>query len=335
MHRCVPACVEQVLEVPEASKEELQEAWKAWMQEAGGWLLRCAVNRSTMDILCSSGFYVAICRPWKPAPQLLLHAVCMQWRRPVPSLQATPPGKRCGSSAGGPAASVVVLGWRGMGGPFVLGRQPPPSSLVLLPAWCLLWHIPCWLPMPLLDFPCTSSLLPPPPLLASRPRAAKPEIRLTPGKGVQDLTCSVEDLVDQVVKTCKVRRREGSRREEGSVSVVLLGSKRSELAGKRSELGRRWRGRVCGGQQEEEAGGMCPAGGGWRRQQEGRGRAEEVSAVSATPLCLQVVAFVKGTRTQPQCGFSYKVLTILQEVRAGVGVKGILVSLIGTMVAAC
>ena len=34
-----------------------------------------------------------------------------------------------------------------------------------------------------------------------------------------------------------------------------------------------------------------------------------------TPL--QVVAFVKGTRTQPQCGFSYKVLTLLQEVRAG------------------
>ena len=31
----------------------------------------------------------------------------------------------------------------------------------------------------------------------------------------------------------------------------------------------------------------------------------------------QVVAFVKGTRTQPQCGFSYKVLTLLQEVRPG------------------
>jgi Grx4 family monothiol glutaredoxin len=63
-----------------------------------------------------------------------------------------------------------------------------------------------------------------------RPRAAKPEIKLTPGKGLQDLTCSVEDLIDGVVKTCRV------------------------------------------------------------------------------------VAFVKGTRTEPQCGFSYKVLTILQEV---------------------
>ena len=29
----------------------------------------------------------------------------------------------------------------------------------------------------------------------------------------------------------------------------------------------------------------------------------------------RVVAFVKGTRTSPQCGFSYKVLSILQEVR--------------------
>lgn len=41
-------------------------------------------------------------------------------------------------------------------------------------------------------------------LLPCRPRAAKPEIRLTPGKGLDDLTCSVEDLIDQVVKTCKV-----------------------------------------------------------------------------------------------------------------------------------
>lgn len=37
-----------------------------------------------------------------------------------------------------------------------------------------------------------------------RPRAAKPEIRLTPGKGLDDLTCGVEELIDQVVKTCKV-----------------------------------------------------------------------------------------------------------------------------------
>lgn len=63
-----------------------------------------------------------------------------------------------------------------------------------------------------------------------RPRAAKPELRLTPGKGIQDLTCPLSDLIDQVVKDC------------------------------------------------------------------------------------EVVAFIKGTRTQPQCGFSYKVLSILLEV---------------------
>jgi hypothetical protein len=40
---------------------------------------------------------------------------------------------------------------------------------------------------------------------AIRRRAARPEIKLTPGKGLQDLTCSITDLVDQVVKTNKVR----------------------------------------------------------------------------------------------------------------------------------
>ena len=45
----------------------------------------------------------------------------------------------------------------------------------------------------------------PPVLLAGcRARASKPEIRLTPGKGLQDLSCTVEELVDQVVKSCKV-----------------------------------------------------------------------------------------------------------------------------------
>ena len=39
-----------------------------------------------------------------------------------------------------------------------------------------------------------------------RRSASKPELKLTPGKGLQDLTCSVEDLVDQVVKTNKVLR---------------------------------------------------------------------------------------------------------------------------------
>lgn len=34
---------------------------------------------------------------------------------------------------------------------------------------------------------------------------AKPELKLTPGKGLQDLTCSVEDLLGAVVKTNKVQ----------------------------------------------------------------------------------------------------------------------------------
>ncbi|KAL4540741.1 hypothetical protein Ndes2526B_g03471 [Nannochloris sp. 'desiccata'] len=63
-----------------------------------------------------------------------------------------------------------------------------------------------------------------------RARAAKPEIRLTSGKGIEDLTCTVEFLIEQVVKSNKV------------------------------------------------------------------------------------VIFLKGTRTEPACGFSHKALTILSEV---------------------
>ncbi|CAL5224467.1 g7159 [Coccomyxa viridis] len=73
-----------------------------------------------------------------------------------------------------------------------------------------------------------------------RRSAPKPELKLTPGKGLQDLTCSVEDLLDQVVKTNKV------------------------------------------------------------------------------------VAFVKGTRTQPQCGFSYKVLSILNDSKVPFEVVNVL-----------
>lgn len=63
-----------------------------------------------------------------------------------------------------------------------------------------------------------------------RRRMVKPEIKLTPGKGLDDLTCSLEELIDQVVKDNKV------------------------------------------------------------------------------------VAFVKGTRYEPACGFSYKVLGMLTEI---------------------
>lgn len=38
----------------------------------------------------------------------------------------------------------------------------------------------------------------------------------------------------------------------------------------------------------------------------------------------QVVAFVKGTRRQPQCGFSYKVLSMLNELGANYEVLNVL-----------
>lgn len=47
-------------------------------------------------------------------------------------------------------------------------------------------------------------------------RAQKGEIKLTPGKGLQDLNCSVTDLVEQVVKGNKVGR-------SFPISLPLLG----------------------------------------------------------------------------------------------------------------
>ena len=41
-------------------------------------------------------------------------------------------------------------------------------------------------------------------------------------------------------------------------------------------------------------------------------------------LILQAVAFVKGTRFQPQCGFSYKVLSMLTELKANFEVVNVL-----------
>ena len=69
--------------------------------------------------------------------------------------------------------------------------------------------LPAAAPPPSLPFAHRLAPCPPPPprpshLPPPRPRAAKPEIRLTLGKGIEDLTCSVEELIDQVVKGCKV-----------------------------------------------------------------------------------------------------------------------------------
>jgi glutaredoxin-related protein len=40
--------------------------------------------------------------------------------------------------------------------------------------------------------------------------------------------------------------------------------------------------------------------------------------------CLQVVAFVKGTRTQPQCGFSYKMMQLLNDMKVEYEVVNVL-----------
>lgn len=45
---------------------------------------------------------------------------------------------------------------------------------------------------------------------------------------------------------------------------------------------------------------------------------------SSRPACAQVVAFIKGTRSQPQCGFSHKLLTILNDSRADYEVVNVL-----------
>ncbi len=44
----------------------------------------------------------------------------------------------------------------------------------------------------------------------------------------------------------------------------------------------------------------------------------------STVELMQVVAFVKGTRRQPQCGFSYKVLSMLNELGASYEVLNVL-----------
>lgn len=54
---------------------------------------------------------------------------------------------------------------------------------------------------------CPAQLSPPVSAPPQRRRPpSRPDIRLTPGKGLQDLTCTVEELIDQVVKTCKARQ---------------------------------------------------------------------------------------------------------------------------------
>lgn len=44
----------------------------------------------------------------------------------------------------------------------------------------------------------------------------------------------------------------------------------------------------------------------------------------ACPPPLQCVAFIKGTRTQPECGFSHKMITILNTLKAEYEVVNVL-----------
>lgn len=88
-----------------------------------------------------------------------------------------------------------------------------------------------------------------------RSPASKSEIRLTPGKGIDDLTVPIIDLIAQVIISCKVKH----------AYVTLLCTKH-----------------------------------------------------------LQVVVFIKGTRTEPQCGFSQQMLTILNQNRVDYEVVNVL-----------
>ena len=48
------------------------------------------------------------------------------------------------------------------------------------------------------------------------------------------------------------------------------------------------------------------------------------SNMPSPPFTPQVVAFIKGTRTQPQCGFSFKMLQLLNENKADFEVVNVL-----------
>lgn len=162
----------KVRALPEGSRDELTDAWKAWVQEAGappgGALSWAFTSPPCLPLARGRAVLASVGAVGTPAPRPLKNTCALPARRPraVQLAGAIPPGNAPGENR-----------------------------------WA-----------------------------QRRPRAAKPEVKLTPGKGIEDLTCSMEELLDQVVKGCKV------------------------------------------------------------------------------------VAFVKGTRTAPQCGFSHKMLTMLTEV---------------------
>jgi hypothetical protein len=151
-----------------------------------------------------------------------------------------------------------------------------------------------------------------------RAKAAKSEIRLTPGKGLQDLTCTLEELIDQVVKTNKVRW------VGGGVDGWLAGWLGGWVSGWVAQVAG-WVGEWVGGAGDSDSP-QCACvlivlgkRVSWRTSTAGRARGAPCQLrpkACGDERVVQVVAFVKGTRTAPQCGFSHKMLTILSVVSA-------------------
>ena len=139
-------------------------------------------------------------------------------------------------------------------------------------------------------------------------QAAKPEIKLTPGKGVQDLTVPLRDIIQQVVSSNKVRAA-----RQASADVVCLVSlfNTSQVWAKyppRRVPHCRWNLQLplLGSTNSWlHVSVSCPE----------TIHAESHRAHLRHAVHAQVVAFIKGTRTQPQCGFSHRVLTLLNESR--------------------
>ena len=120
-----------------------------------------------------------------------------------------------------------------------------------------------------------------------RARAAKPEIKLTPGKGAADLTVPLEQILDAVVKVLIANRYKQSQCASvrqpplDSSSLLHTQSRCSETTSRdRSFLELQvYLLRNCGSNLN----------------------------LGLLSQDNRVVAFIKGTRTAPQCGFSHKV----------------------------
>ncbi len=138
----------------------------------------------------------------------------------------------------------------------------------------------------------------------------RPEIRLTAGKGVTGVT--VEQLVDQVVKDVKVRKGQAC----GTVVLWCNDASPPCRGCCLSDTGIHRSAQAAG--ERRRAHGLGPSG----------AQSELPCWTSwANDLCsprLQVVAFIKGTRTQPQCGFSHKMLTLLNTLKAEYEVVNVL-----------